>query len=254
MEESLVMERLLELKHVDGGYQRTRPVLHDISFNVNRHEIVGLIGLNGAGKSTTIKHILGLMEPHRGTIKVDGHTIDGSPDAYRRQLAYIPETPLLYEELTLWEHLEVTAMAYSIPEKDFQNRAEELLKEFRMTKMKNWFPDHFSKGMRQKVMIMSAFLLEPKLYIADEPFVGLDPVGIKSFLERMQEMRDQGCGILMSTHILSTAEKYCDRFVFLDQGRVLMQGTLQELQEQADMPGADLDDIYVAVTEEDTHE
>ncbi|CAM3942771.1 ABC transporter ATP-binding protein [Alkalicoccus chagannorensis] len=241
---------LLELNGVDGGYQRTRPVLHDVSFTVERGEITGLIGLNGAGKSTTIKHILGLMQPVQGDVSVGGRTILEDPDAYRRQIAYIPETPILYEELTLWEHLEVTAMAYQVPEDTFHERAEALLKEFRMTKMKHWFPDHFSKGMRQKVMIMSAFLLEPDLYIADEPFVGLDPVGIQSFLKRMQEMRDQGCGVLMSTHILATAEKYCDRFVFLDHGRVRMQGTLRELQEQAGMPGADLDDIYVAVTEE----
>ncbi|WP_147803033.1 ABC transporter ATP-binding protein [Alkalicoccus halolimnae] len=248
------MKHLLTLNNVNGGYQRTKPVLHDVSFSVNRSEIVGLIGLNGAGKSTSIKHILGLMQPFQGSVEVNGSTIAGDPDAYRRQIAYIPETPLLYEELTLWEHLEVTAMAYDIKEEVFKERAEALLKEFRMTRMKHWFPDHFSKGMRQKVMIMSAFLLEPELYIADEPFVGLDPVGIKSFLERMQQMRDKGCGILMSTHILSTAEKYCDRFVFLNEGRVLMEGTMKELQEQASMPGADLDDIYVAVTEERRYE
>ncbi|SDO30287.1 ABC transporter ATP-binding protein [Alkalicoccus daliensis] len=248
------MDPLLTIEHVNGGYQRTKPVLHDISFTVGRGEIVGLIGLNGAGKSTTIKHILGLMEPHEGKIKVSGRELTDDIDTYRKQIAYIPETPLLYEELTLWEHLEVTAMAYGVEEKVFEERAEALLQQFRMKKMKHWFPDHFSKGMRQKVMIMSAFLLEPDLYIADEPFVGLDPVGIKSFLQRMQEMRDDGCGILMSTHILATAEKYCDRFIFLDQGRVLMQGTLEQLQSQAAMPGADLDDIYVRMTEEDSHE
>lgn len=248
------MSKLLELNEVFGGYQRTRPVLHDVSFSVGRGEIVGLIGLNGAGKSTTIKHILGLMEPHKGNIKILGQELKEDVDTYRKYIAYIPETPLLYEELTLWEHLEVTAMAYGVNAETFEERAEKLLQEFRMTKMKHWFPDHFSKGMRQKVMIMSAFLLEPELYIADEPFVGLDPVGIKSFLVRMQQMRDQGCGILMSTHILATAEKYCDRFIFLDQGKILMHGTLEELQQQADMEGADLDDIYVAMTEEDKNE
>ncbi|QKS70751.1 ABC transporter ATP-binding protein [Paenalkalicoccus suaedae] len=248
------MTQLLKLDSVTGGYQRTKPVLKDVSFEVNRNEIVGLIGLNGAGKSTTIKHILGLMEPHSGTITLQNKLIKDDVEAYRKSIAYIPETPLLYDELTLWEHLELTAMAYQVPQEEFANRANNLLKEFRMTKMKKWFPNQFSKGMRQKVMIMSAFLVNPSLYIADEPFVGLDPVGISSFLHHMQEFKDSGCGILMSTHILSTAEKYCDRFIFLHHGELIMQGTIEELREQASMPGADLDDIYVQVTKEESNE
>nr|WP_090886108.1 ABC transporter ATP-binding protein [Evansella caseinilytica] len=245
------MEAMLTVEKLSGGYQRQRPVLHEISFSVNKHEIVGLIGLNGAGKSTTIKHILGLMEPHSGEVRIAGKTWSESGDAYRQSLAYIPEMPLLYEEMTLWEHLELTAMAYGLDENTFQTRAEELLKEFRMQKMKSWFPSHFSKGMRQKVMIMCAFLVQPDFYVADEPFVGLDPIGIKSFLDRMVEMKHQGCGILMSTHILATAEKYCDRFILLHEGRILLQGELSELREQAGMPGADLDEIYVQMTKED---
>ncbi|MDG5786412.1 ABC transporter ATP-binding protein [Evansella sp. AB-P1] len=245
------MEPLLTIEKLTGGYQRSKPVLHDLSFTVNKYEIVGLIGLNGAGKSTTIKHILGLMEPHAGHVRLLGKTWTESGDEYRQGLAYIPEMPLLYEEMTLWEHLELTAMAYGLDEETFKKRAERLLKEFRMTKMVKWFPSHFSKGMRQKVMIMCAFLIRPSLYVADEPFVGLDPIGIKSFLDRMLEMKAEGCGILMSTHILATAEKYCDRFILLHEGKILLQGTLKELQIQANMPGADLDEIYVEMTRED---
>jgi len=245
------MTKLLDVRQITGGYQKSKPVLHDVSFTINPGEMVGLIGLNGAGKSTTIKHILGLMEPHDGEVRLLGKTMGEDKNKYRQNLAYIPETPLLYDEMTLWEHLELTAMAYGLSEGEFQERANLLLKEFRMTKMKQWFPSHFSKGMRQKVMIMSAFLIKPSIYIADEPFVGLDPIGIKSFLDRMIALREQGCGILMSTHILATAEKYCDRFLFLHQGKIMLQGTLAELQEQAKMPGSDLDDIYVEMTKED---
>lgn len=248
------MEQLLIVDRVTGGYQRNRPVLHNVSFTIHSHEIVGLIGLNGAGKSTTIKHILGLMDPHEGEIRLLGKTYGEAGDEYRKNLAYIPEMPLLYDELTLWEHLELTAMSYELEESVFKERAAELLKQFRMEKMVNWFPSHFSKGMRQKVMIMCAFLINPVLYVADEPFVGLDPIGIKSFLDRMVQLKEQGCGILMSTHILATAEKYCDRFILLHDGRVILQGTLLDLQEQANMPGADLDEIYVEMTKEDRHE
>ncbi|SDH56166.1 ABC-2 type transport system ATP-binding protein [Alteribacillus persepolensis] len=242
------MTNLLMIDDLTGGYNLHKPVLHDVNFNVNHGEMVGLIGLNGAGKSTTIKHVLGLMEPHRGIVRINGHPFQDNPEKYRKTFTYIPETPILYEELTLWEHLRLTALAYGIEEKLFKERAGVLLKEYRMENMKDWFPSNFSKGMRQKVMIMCAFLVKPPLYIVDEPFVGLDPVAIKSLLDMMVNMKHEGAGILMSTHILSTAERYCDRFVLLHEGKIRISGTLEELREQAGMPHANLDDLYIEVT------
>lgn len=241
---------LLTVEGLVGGYTR-KPVLKDVSFSVNKESIVGLIGLNGAGKSTTIKHIIGLMEPKKGTISINGLALQDSPEKYRRQFSYIPETPILYEELTLEEHMKLTAMAYGLTEEEFGRRIGPLLKEFRLDSKMNWFPAHFSKGMKQKVMIMSAFLAEPSLYIIDEPFVGLDPLGIQSLLDWMKRMRDGGAGILMSTHILATAEKYCDAFIILHNGEVRAQGTIGELREQFQMPGASLDDIYIQLTKEE---
>ncbi|HAO5818549.1 TPA: ABC transporter ATP-binding protein [Listeria monocytogenes] len=241
---------LVEVEHLTGGYTK-RPVLKDISFAIEEKQIVGLIGLNGAGKSTTIKHITGLMHPKQGTIKINGHQLVEDTETYRRQFSYIPETPVLYEELTLKEHLELTGMAYGISEEELQARMKPLLKEFRLEKKLNWFPAHFSKGMKQKVMIMSAFLIEPKLYIIDEPFVGLDPLGIQSLLNWMDEMRSKGASILMSTHILATAEKYCDTFIIIHQGEIRAEGTLKDLQTNFEMPGASLDEIYIQLTKEE---
>ncbi|WP_088007809.1 ABC transporter ATP-binding protein [Indiicoccus explosivorum] len=240
---------VLEVESLTGGYTR-KPVLKDVSFSVNKGELVGLIGLNGAGKSTTIKHIIGLMKPKSGEIRLNGKTISENMDAYRSSFSYIPETPVLYEELTLQEHLELTAMAYGVSEERLEKRSAELLKEFRMEKRLRWFPSHFSKGMRQKVMIMSAFLADPSLYIIDEPFVGLDPLGIKSLLEQMETKKRQGASVLMSTHILATAERYCDRIILLHEGRVRANGTMADLREIFGMPGATLDDLYIAMTEE----
>ncbi|MCG6527812.1 ABC transporter ATP-binding protein, partial [Vibrio parahaemolyticus] len=141
-------------------------------------ELVGLIGLNGAGKSTTIKEIIGLLQPHTGKITINGLSLKEDPQAYRKQIGYIPETPSLYEELTLKEHIEVTAMAYDIPKDVALQRAERLLKTFRLENKLDWFPANFSKGMKQKVMVLCAFLIEPSLYIIDEPFLGLDPLAI----------------------------------------------------------------------------
>mgnify|MGYP001214723732 CR=1 FL=1 len=245
------MTYVLDLQNVSGGYTADRPVLHDVSFGVKSSEIVGLIGLNGAGKSTTIKHVLGLLEPTSGSILVNGKSFLEAPEHYRSQFTYIPETPSLYEELTLWEHLKVTAMAYDVDEARFHERAEKLLHEFRMVKMKHWFPSQFSKGMKQKVMIMCAFLVEPRLYVVDEPFVGLDPLGIQSFLDWMVKFKKNGAGVLMSTHILATAEKYCDRFIILHEGRVAMQGTVEQLRDQSGMAHASLDDIYLKVAQGD---
>ncbi|MGS2777992.1 ABC transporter ATP-binding protein [Robertmurraya sp. GLU-23] len=243
---------LLQLSNITGGYTRN-PVLKDISFDVKANEIVGLIGLNGAGKSTTIKHIIGLMEPQSGDITINGKAIHTSKEEYRREFTFVPETPILYDELTLDEHLRLTAMAYGLDEKTFQERKETLLKEFRMSKRLKWFPAHFSKGMKQKVMIMCAFLVQPSLYIVDEPFVGLDPLGIQSLLDLMKKMKESGAGILMSTHILATAERYCNRFVILHEGKVRAKGTLAELREQFSMPDATLDDLYIQLTKEEDY-
>ncbi|MCD5324970.1 MULTISPECIES: ABC transporter ATP-binding protein [Pontibacillus] len=246
------MKSLLHIQDLVGGYTH-KNVLHGISFDIQPGEIVGLIGLNGAGKSTTIKHIIGLMQPKQGAVTVNGKTFQEDPDGYRSQFSYIPEMPILYEELTLREHLRLTAMAYGLTEDVFEKRLQPLLKEFRLEKKLDFFPVHFSKGMRQKVMIMCAFLVEPSLYIVDEPFVGLDPLGIQSYLQLMNEMKDQGAGVLMSTHILATAERYCDRFVILHDGEIRAKGTLEELRKSFSMPDATLDDLYVQLTKEEDH-
>ncbi|UQD51331.1 ABC transporter ATP-binding protein [Bacillus methanolicus] len=243
---------LLEIRNVTGGYTKN-PVLKDVSFDVHSGEIVGLIGLNGAGKSTTIKHVIGLMEPYSGQITINGLAFEHDKEAYRKQFTFVPETPILYDELTLEEHLKITAMAYGIDEHTYKKRMETLLDEFRMKKRLKWFPAHFSKGMKQKVMIMCAFLVQPSLYIVDEPFVGLDPLGIQSLLDLMTKMKEGGAGILMSTHILATAERYCDRFVILHEGRIRAIGTLEDLRDQFSMPEATLDDLYIQLTKEEDY-
>lgn len=244
---------LLDIKDVTGGYTK-KPVIQDLSFQVDAGQIVGLIGLNGAGKSTTIKHIIGLMEQRSGEITINGLSLKEKPEAYRKQFSFVPETPILYEELTLEEHLKLTAMAYDIPEEVFQKRITPLLKEFRLDQKLKWFPAHFSKGMKQKVMIMCAFLNEPSLYIIDEPFVGLDPLGIQSLLDLMAKMKNNGAGILMSTHILAPAERYCDRFIILHNGKIRAKGTLKDLREEFAMKDATLDDIYLQLTKEEIDE
>ncbi len=241
----------MQVSALTGGYSPKRPVLHDISFEVKAGEMVGLIGLNGAGKSTTIKHILGLMKPQSGAVKVDGVTLEENTEQYRAAFAYVPESPVLFDELTVEEHLRLTGMAYSVAGNAYDDRVEDLIEQFQMTPKRKAFASHLSKGMKQKVMIMNALLAEPPLYIIDEPFLGLDPLGIRSLLERLVEVKQKGAAILMSSHILSTVEAYCDRFIVMHHGKIIALGTLADVRQAAGMEthsGSLEDAFYKLVT------
>jgi len=142
------------------------------------------------------------------------------------------------------EHLRLTAMAYGIDESRYAERSERLLGEFRMADKRSAFAAHLSKGMKQKVMIMNALLASPPLYVIDEPFLGLDPLAVRSLLERLDEEKRSGSAILVSSHILSMLEGYCDRYLLLHDGRLIVSGTLDALREAASMPGASLERLF----------
>ncbi|MBF0779707.1 MULTISPECIES: ABC transporter ATP-binding protein [unclassified Granulicatella] len=239
---------VLNIEHVTGGYT-LMPVIKDISMSVNSGELVALIGLNGAGKSTTLKHIMGMMMPHSGQITVNHIPLGQQLDDYRQHIAYIPETPLLYHELTLKEHIELNALAHHMSVEEGLKNAEPFLKTFHLWDKLDWSPAYFSKGMKQKVMIICAFMLEASLYIIDEPFLGLDPLAIRDFLVMIEDKKQKGSGILMSTHVLSTAERKCDRFILMHEGTIRAEGNLEQLRQQFNMPEATLDDIYICMAE-----
>ena len=238
----------LIVKNMSSGY-RGIPVLKKINFTIPYGEIVGLIGLNGAGKSTLLKTILGLIKPIEGQITIGNQTINEHQSQFSQQLAYIPETPVLYEELTLKEHLEMTALGYGLPIETVMERAMPLLKLFRLENHLNWFPIHFSKGMRQKVMIICAMVTDAKVMIIDEPFLGLDPLAIKHFTELLQQRAQQGTAIIFTTHVLMIAEQLCDQYLMLQAGEIIAKGDLKTIQEQFGQPEATLDELYVQMTE-----
>lgn len=243
----------LEVKNLVGGYSQI-PVLKGVSFQVKPGELVGLIGLNGAGKSTTINHIIGLLQPFSGEITLNGVNIQENPVEYKKQIAYVPETPILYDELTLREHLELTMDAYQLEHTKAWERANKLLKLFRLDNKLDWFPANFSKGMKQKVMICCAFITDAKLLIVDEPFYGLDPLAVHDLLNLIEDKKKEGTAVLMSTHVLDTAQRFCDRFVLLANGKIKAKGTLEELREYAKRPDESLDDIYLGLARDDQHE
>ncbi|PIO83198.1 multidrug ABC transporter ATP-binding protein [Loigolactobacillus backii] len=238
----------LEITNLTGGYSRV-PVIKDLNFTVPEATIVGLIGLNGAGKSTTIKHIIGLLTPQKGEIRLNGLSLAEKPEAYRQALAYVPETPILYQELTLREHIDLTIMAYDLNHDEAWRRANQLLGKFRLSKRLDWFPANFSKGMQQKVMIVCAFITQANLYIIDEPFTGLDPLAVRDLLQVIAAEKARGVAVLMSTHVLATAQQAADQFILLNQGKITGQGSLTELQTQYNLPTGNLDDIYFKMTD-----
>jgi ABC-2 type transport system ATP-binding protein len=230
-------ERLAVLKvHIDqAGYDEVPDIVKNVHFDVRQGELVGLLGPNGAGKSTTIKSILGLLKDFKGKISFMGE---------RKSYGYIPEHPILYDELTLWEHMEFAASVYDLDRTVFLERADDLLHRFRLLDEKHQLPGKFSKGMQQKIMLILGFLNKPDVYIVDEPFIGLDPKAIKDFLGMLDEERKRGAGILMSTHVLDTAERICSSFVLLSGGRLVANGTLQDIRQQCGMPDAPLFDCF----------
>ncbi|WP_226654456.1 ABC transporter ATP-binding protein [Pseudalkalibacillus hwajinpoensis] len=214
---------MLKVAIEEAGYEKRESNIREIGFEVKSGELLGLLGSNGAGKSTTIKTILGLLKEWKGSVEFK----DGT------RYAYVPELPVFYDSLTLWEHIEFAAAATALADEDWVERAQDLIRYFQLEHVKHHLPSSFSKGMRQKVMLITAFTLRPDVYIIDEPFLGLDPRATKDFLKLIEKERARGAAILMCTHVLDTAERICDRFVLLSNGTLLAKGSLEEMREQS---------------------
>ncbi|MBY0147394.1 ABC transporter ATP-binding protein [Neobacillus niacini] len=230
---------LLQVDIKSAGYDKEKTIIQDIQFTLEKGELVGLIGPNGAGKSTTIKSILGLLDNLVGTV------------SYRTDAAYsyIPERPIFYDELTLWEHLDFAASVEGLPDKEYKETANELLTLYNLKDHAHEFPIKYSKGMQQKAMLILAMITNPAFYIIDEPFIGLDPNAMKLFLASIQKERLRGAGILMSTHVLDTAEKVCDRFIIINNGKLMAIGTLEEIRTQCQLPNGSLYDCFHQISE-----
>ncbi|MFT8322890.1 MAG: ABC transporter ATP-binding protein [Bacillus sp. (in: firmicutes)] len=225
---------VLKVELKNAGYEGNKNIIHTIEFTLKKGELIGLIGSNGAGKSTTIKGILGILPNRKGDVKItEGHTY-----------SYIPERPVFYDELTLWEHLDFIAAVERLEEKQYRIDAERLVKKFSLHEHIHQFPQTFSKGMQQKAMLVLAFISKPDIYIIDEPFMGLDPMAMKLLLNYIQEEKTRGAGIIMSTHELDTAEKICDRFLVMHHGTLVAKGTIEDFREECGWNEASLFDCF----------
>ena len=225
--------------------------LTDLSFTVSSGEIVGLLGPNGAGKTTSLRCISGIVRPTGGRILVGGYDLAVDEQEAKRLLAFVPEQPNPYEMLTVWEHLKFIALAYHTTD-GFDARAAELLARFDLTDKRDDLVGTLSKGMRQKLTIACAFLHRARVLLFDEPLIGLDPKGARELRERIADARDGGAAVLISTHMLDTAQKLCDRILILRHGIKIAEGTLGDLQERAHATGeTSLEDVFLTLTAEE---
>jgi len=230
---------MLKVRNLTKKYEKVLAA-NKVTFEVDSGEIGVLLGPNGAGKSTTIKSIAGLL-------RFDGEiTIDGKPNKSieaKRIFGYVPETASLYESLTVWEHLEFIARAYGL--KDWEETAEALLARFDMEDKKNKIGKELSKGMQQKVSICCALIINPRMVMFDEPMIGLDPKAIKELKDIFIELKQAGCAVLISTHIIDSIEGIWDKALIMNKGEIVYVNTRDSMLAS----GESLEQIFFALTE-----
>jgi ABC-2 type transport system ATP-binding protein len=220
-----------------------------VSFRVGAGEIVGLLGPNGAGKTTTLRCITGILKPDAGRIQIGDYDLATHEQHAKRLLAFIPELPNPYELLTVREHMRLVAMCYDTLHL-YEQRADELLQRYELADKANALAGTLSKGMKQKLAVVCALVHDAKVFLCDEPLMGIDPRGQYTFKAELQRLRDEGCAILVSTHQLDTAERLCDRVIIMHKGRLIAEGTLSELQQRAQMESSTLEEVFLRLTEE----
>ena len=220
---------MLYIQHLTKCYGEKKAV-DDLSLHIAAGEIYGFIGHNGAGKTTTLKSVVGILQFDQGEITIDGHSIKAEPLACKRELAYIPDNPDLYDFMTGIKYLNFVADIFGVGAAERQERIRRYAGAFELTDDLAQPIAAYSHGMKQKLAIIAAWLHDPKLIIMDEPFVGLDPKASHLLKGMMREVCDQGGAIFFSTHVLEVAEKLCDKVAIIKGGRLIRSGTMEEVK------------------------
>lgn len=224
---------MIRLESVTKSYGHKRAV-DGLTLDIHAGEIFGFIGPNGAGKTTTIKMIVGLLQPDAGVVTVDGVDVVREPITAKRSMAYVPDTPDIYERLSGMQFINFVADAYAVPEDLRRERITALAGTFDLAAALSDPIESYSHGMRQKVVLISALVHAPRVWVLDEPLVGLDPEAAFELKRMMREHAEAGLTVFFSTHILEVAEKLCDRVGIIAQGKLVACGTLDELRTSAD--------------------
>lgn len=235
---------MLEIKNFSKSYTNGKKAVDNLNLTVEAGEICGFIGHNGAGKSTTIRSVVGVLDFTEGDIFIDGHSVRQEPLECKSVTAYIPDNPDLYEHLTGIQYLNFIADIFAIDEAVRTETIKRYGDMFEITSDLGSLISSYSHGMKQKVAIISALIHKPKLLVLDEPFVGLDPKAALTLKNIMKEMCAAGSAIFFSTHVLEVAQKLCDKIAIIKQGSIVAFGKMEELVQDSS-----LEEVFMEVTE-----
>ncbi len=236
--------KMLEIKGFTKVYGGEKKAADNVSLTVESGDIYGFIGHNGAGKSTTIRAVVGVLDFTDGEIYIDGHSVKDEPLECKRITAYIPDDPELYENLTGIQFLNFIADIFDISAEEREARIKKYSEMLELTDPLGDLISSYSHGMKQKLAIISALIHEPKLIVMDEPFVGLDPKASYTLKQIMHEMCEKGMAIFFSTHVLDVAEKLCNKIAIIRHGKIIASGTMEELT-----GGHSLEEVFLEVVD-----
>jgi len=235
---------VIRCENLEHSY--AEPVLRGISFEVPAGQVLGYLGPNGAGKTTTIRILTGQLTPQAGKVELAGVDVLAKPEEAKRLLGYVPEQAALYEELTPREFLDLVAALHDLEPRRAAHRAREYLEFFDLSDRMDDRMNTFSKGMRKKVVISAALLHDPKVLFLDEPLDGLDANAALQLKELLRQLAGSGVAVLYSSHVLDVVEKVCDRVVILHEGRIVLDGPMEDVRQRAG--GKGLEDLFAAQT------
>ncbi|HHU56006.1 MAG TPA: ABC transporter ATP-binding protein [Acholeplasmataceae bacterium] len=221
---------MLKISNLSKTYENGKKAVNNVSLEIESGEIFAFIGHNGAGKTTTIKCIVGLLDFEAGDIYINNYSIKDNPIECKRMIAYIPDNPDIYENLTGIQYLNFIADIYQIPKDERNKDIAKYSKMFEIEKNLGDLISSYSHGMKQKLVIISALIRHPKLFVLDEPFVGLDPKASYAVKEVMKAMCAEGTSIFFSTHVLEVAEKLCNKVAIIKNSEIIAQGTMEEVK------------------------
>ncbi len=223
----------------------------EINLEIAKGELFGFLGPNGAGKTTMIRMLTGIIKPTTGSITIGTYDLYKEPMKAKSMIGYVPDRPYLYEKLSPVEYFEFMGGLYNVNHDRIKEISEKMLKLFDLWDKRNELIESFSHGMKQKTAMIAAILHDPEILVVDEPTVGLDPKSIKLVKEYFKHLTNEGKTLFLTTHTLSVAEDLCQRIAIIRHGEIVALGNLQELQQQAKMPGNDLESVFLKLTEEE---
>lgn len=238
---------MIEIKNVSKSYKKGKKVINDINLKIEDGEIFGFLGPNGAGKTTTIKMMAGILDIDEGDIVIDGKSIIKYPMEAKKQIGFVSDNPDMFLKLKGIEYLNFIADVYEITKETREKRIRELAKEFGIYEVLNDKIQSYSHGMRQKIIIVSVLLHNPKNWILDEPLTGLDPEAAFYLKSKMKEHAKANNAVFFSTHILEVAEKMCDRIGIIENGKLVFVGTQEEMKKEL-QGKASLEELFMEIT------